>query len=196
MNVAQTTGIDFSGEAERRQRTLEGYIATLDRNAAYWGNRHRTGLLVIQLLTGAATLIMTVNLILKDNIPNVGGWIPFCITAAILTALATFYTTSQQSEVPNENRSKCLEAKAQLNGLSRKLGSVSTWTERKLQDFDRRLSKIESDSSMFLTPPPSVRPEYWWYAIGVVVVLLYLGYEFPRAMGVEWQQLLQIKPKS
>jgi|GEM_PF-3683063 len=167
----------------------------LDSNAAYWGDRHKTGLLVIQLLTGAATLIMAVNLILKDNIQNVGGWIPFCITAAVLTAIATFYSTGQQSEVPNENRSKCLEAKAHFNSLSRKLSTVTSWTERKLRDFDRRLSKAESEASGLLTRPYTVRPEYWWYVIGVVVVLLYLAYEFPRAAGLDWQELLKITPK-
>lgn len=195
MNAAGSNEIDFPTEVERRQKTLTGYIDTLNGNATYWGNRHRTGLLVIQLLAGAATLIMAVNLILKDNIQNVGGWIPFCMAAAVLTCIATFYTTSLQSEVPNDNRSKCLEAKALFNSLSRKLSTVSDWTDRRLQDFDRRLSKAESDSATLLTPPPTICPEYWWYTVGVVVILLYLGFEFPRAAGVDWQELLKINPK-
>jgi hypothetical protein len=193
--VANSSATDFAAEGAKRQKTLNSYISTLSNNVTYWGEKNKTGLAVIELYTLAATIIMAINLALKENIQNVGGWIPFCLVATILTGIATYYVNSQKSEDSGTNRSRCLQAIMDCRALERKLSAASEWNLRKMQAFDKSMAKLEADYALMLTPPPRVKREGVMFAILFGVVVLYLAYEFPRAAGSDWPTLLNTKSK-
>jgi len=169
---------DFLSQVKNRKEELSRQLVVIGRNAKYWGDRHKTGLNLIGMLTFTATLIMAFNLAFKDNIRNVGGWMPFCFASAALTALATYFVAGQTSEEPGTNRVKCLQGMADVRAMFRELQSKKEWNQRKLQSFDRKLKAMESEYSAFLVDPPRFRTETAVWVLFVLVVLSYITYEF------------------
>jgi hypothetical protein len=151
-------------------------IKMLDRNAAYWRDKDKSGMTIIQAYTLTATVVMGVNLILKHNVNNVGGWLPFCIAAAVLTAIATHFANSQASEAPRTHRDHCLVLRSQYRGFVREL-IAKTWTEARIQNFENRYRRLEKEASLYLIRSPRINPSTWYWILLPVVVVVYLGYE-------------------
>lgn len=179
---------DFAPAIEQRRKSLEQYIDTLNRNAAYWGSRQKTAQALIGFYTLNASVIMAVNLVLRGNLQNVGGWIPFCITAAVLTAVATHLLNGQKMEDPGARWAECLQALQQCRALGRKLdrGSSVQWTERKIDAFDRRMDRLERTFASCLVSPARISHETMMYAFLVVVVGIYIAYEVGHIAGFKW----------
>lgn len=171
---------------EARQKELEQYLQLIEENVNYWGRRHRDGLAVIRGYTIAASIIMSVNLAYKESIENVGGWVPFCLTAAVITGIAAYFTHGEKSEGPAENRLRCLQAREECKDLRRKLERSVDLKESQpaLARFDKQLTKFGKEYAQCITKPPKYGSEaivHW--GVLIAAIGFYLVYIYTRATG-------------
>lgn len=178
--------LDVGRAVKGLKRDATKTIGQLDRWADYWQRRDRAGSVVLQAYALSATLVMGVNLVMKQQVTSVGGWIPFCLAATVLTALATFFSNRQASEGPRERRDRCLELLSLFRQHQRKLDR-SDWSEAKLARFDREFKKAETGAALYRCRPPAFGSNcWWWVALGVVLVA-YFAFEVAYAAG-RWGQ--------
>ena len=179
---------DLAPAIEQRRKLLKQHIDTLNRNAVYWASRQKTAQALIGFYTLNASVIMAVNLVLRGNLQNVGGWIPFCITAAVLTAVATHLQNGQRMEDPGARWAECLQALQECRALERKLDRRPSvqWTEGKLDAFERRMDRLEREFTSCMVPPARISHEAMMYAFLVVVVGIYIAYEVGYVFGFNW----------
>src|ERR1700734_2712312 len=118
MSTAQEKNDTEDGKQETIDTTVvksdvEKSISFIRENATYWKDKRRRELDLIQYYTLAATLVMATNLFLKENIKNVGGWIPFCLAGTLLTAVATWLLNRLRSEDATRHCNSCFELLSQ-----------------------------------------------------------------------------------
>jgi hypothetical protein len=148
-------------------------ISLIRANGAYWGELHKRHISVIGYYTLTATIIMGVNLLLKENVRSVGGWIPFCLAAAVITAIASWLVNRQQSEDAMTHRNRCFDLLARYEAFSRDL-ETKQWTERKFQILNKKLTQADGESGLYRMKAPRIRSDQWLMALLGLIVLTYI----------------------
>lgn len=84
----------------------------------------------------------------------------------------------------------------ELRALLRILQSTRDWTDVKLQEFDEKVAKAESEYSLFLVSPPRLTFRFYGVLLFVLIVGAYLAYESIHLAGLDFKSLLRVAEPS